>query len=231
MGLNGKALGAILSEGEAAVEREFMVHGLLEDKENFRKVVGGTWGDGATLTKLLAHPNSKTAKLELVHVLVLRLYTTSSFARVNDPLRQEPPQRPHPFAATTYFIGDGIKRLRAVAAHRDDAHTPRTFWRGMKDLSLTMELMKQGGTEFACMSTTASQKVAVNFATSKCPLIFKSHAGCESLRVRGGRVEPGGAGRGGSSTVCVFASTQKRCSLQLCQATRSHHDIVFPAQV
>ena len=61
-------------------------------------------------------------------------YTTSSFACINDPLRQEPPTRPHPFAATAYFITDGIKKLRAVAAQRDDAHTARTFWRGMRDL-------------------------------------------------------------------------------------------------
>ena len=36
-----------------------------------------------------------------------------------------------------------------------------------------MEFMAQGGTEFACMSTTASQEVAAKFAISKCPLIFK----------------------------------------------------------
>ena len=30
-----------------------------------------------------------------------------------------------------------------------------------------------GGTEFACMSTTASKEVAISFAKSKCPLIFK----------------------------------------------------------
>ena len=43
----------------------------------------------------------------------------------------------------------------------------------MKDLSLTAEFMQKGGTEFACMSTSASQAIAVKFAASACPLIFK----------------------------------------------------------
>jgi len=47
------------------------------------------------------------------------------------------------------------------------------FWRGMKDLGLTLEFMEKGGTEFACMSTSASVDIAITFAASKCPLIFK----------------------------------------------------------
>ena len=82
-------------------------------------------------------------------------------------------QRPHPFGATTFFIDQGIKMLRAVAASLPDAHTIRVYWRGMKDLGLTMEFMQKGGTEFACMSTSASQAIAVKFAASACPLIFK----------------------------------------------------------
>ena len=86
---------------QTQIKREFALHGLPEDKQNLRKVAGGTWGDGKTLAHLAAHPHARIAKLERVHVLALRLYTTSSYARVNDPLRKEPPQRPHPFAATT----------------------------------------------------------------------------------------------------------------------------------
>ena len=47
--------------------------------------------------------------------------------------------------------------LRAVAAQMRDACTERIYRRGMKDLGLTMEFMQKGGTEFACMSTSASQ--------------------------------------------------------------------------
>ena len=45
--------------------------------------------------------------------------------------------------------------------------------RPMKDLGLTMEFLQKGGTEFACLSTSASQEIAVNFAVSALPLIFK----------------------------------------------------------
>jgi hypothetical protein len=51
------------------------------------------------------------AQLKEHHILALRIYTTSSYAKINDPLRSVPPQRPHPFAATTFFIDQGIKVL------------------------------------------------------------------------------------------------------------------------
>ena len=106
-------------------------------------------------------------------MLALRVYTTQSYGRINNPLRQDPPERPHPFAATTYFISEAIKKLRAVAAGRPDAHQTLTFWRGMKDLGLSAQFVAQGGTEYACMSTSASQGVACDFAISDCPLVFK----------------------------------------------------------
>ena len=63
--------------------------------------------------------------------------------------------------------------LRAVAAKQPSAHAPQTYWRGMKDLGLTMEFLKNGGTEFACLSTSASKDIAFNFAKSALPLVFK----------------------------------------------------------
>ena len=109
-------------------------------------------GERKALDDLVAHPHAKTAQLLRHHVLALRLYTTSSFARVNDPLRRDPPQQPHPFAATSFFIDEGIRKLRAVAAKREDAHETRTLWRGMKDVKMTESFMQRGGTEFACVS-------------------------------------------------------------------------------
>lgn len=131
------------------------------------------WSSGVSLDVLLAHPNAKVAKLQRHHVLALRLYTTCSYCRINDPLRKDPPQRPHPFAATTFSVDKGIKLLRAVAASLPNAHTAQVYWRGMKDLGLTMEFLQKGGTEFACLSTSASQQVAVQFAASYLPLVFK----------------------------------------------------------
>ena len=82
--------------------------------------------------------------------------------------------RDSPFAATTYFINDAIRLLRAVAAMQPDAYIERIFWRGLKDLGITGQFMTEGGTDYACVSTTASQEVAVlNFAASSLPLVFR----------------------------------------------------------
>jgi len=177
MGLTDHALSQFYADPIGAIRKEFALSGSADDKENLRCVLSGIqragWASGESLDVLVAHPHARLAKLKKQHVLCLRLYTTTSFCRVNDPLRQVPPQRPHPFAATTFFIDQGIKLMRAVAASLPDAHTTRIFWRGLKDLGLTMEFLQKGGTEFACLSTSASKDVAVNFAVSELPLIFK----------------------------------------------------------
>jgi len=81
----------------------------------------------------------------------------------------------HPFAATTYYIAQGISRLRVL--HKNVSNlNGKVFYRGMKDLMLTMEMVRRGGTEYACMSASASKDVAVGFAESDCPLIFKLNA-------------------------------------------------------
>ena len=100
-------------------------------------------------------------------------YTTSSYSRINDPLRAEPPVRPPPFAATTFFISEGVKKLRAVAAELDDATTEKTFWRGLRDLGISDEFQETGGTDCACVSTTACPETALSFAGSAMPLLFK----------------------------------------------------------
>ena len=177
MGLTDAALSIIMADPVAAIRKEFQQHGSAADKQNFDRIFRGVTvvksGDAKTLESLLAHPHATKAKLKVHHVLGLRIYTTSSYPRINDPLRADPPQRPHPFAATTYFIDQGIKMLRAVAASLPDAHTTQVYWRGMKDLGLSMQFMATGGTEFACLSTSANQAVAVNFAVSNLPLVFK----------------------------------------------------------
>jgi len=174
LGATGPQIGSFLQDPEAAIKREFMAHGTSSDKQHYADIINGTFhGNKKTLDQLLAHPDAKMAKLERHHILVLRLYTTSSYSRINDPLRQDPPERPHPFAATTYFIDDGIKKLRAVAASSPNAQTMKVFWRGLKDLTLPMEFVQKGGTEFGCMSTSEDKKIAVKFAASKCPLILK----------------------------------------------------------
>jgi hypothetical protein len=177
LGLTDEALSKILQDPVEAIKAEFEQKGSAEDRENLRCVLNGLqrpgWGSGISLKELMKHPHAVTAKIKLHHVLGLRLYTTSSYYLTNDPLRNDPVQRPHPFGATMYFIDQGIKMMRAVAANLPGAHEAQTYWRGMRDLGLTMEFMSKGGTEFACVSTSASQAVAAQFAMSALPLIFK----------------------------------------------------------
>ncbi|MGB1883403.1 MAG: helical backbone metal receptor, partial [Gammaproteobacteria bacterium] len=73
-----------------------------------------------------------------------------------------------------HLVSDAIRLLRAVAANEPDAYTEQIYWRGMKDLGITGQFMVEGGTDCACVSTTASQEVAVlNFAASSLPLVFR----------------------------------------------------------
>ena len=179
LGVSDAAVSIYLQQHEEAIKQEFVAHGTPEDKANLRCILSGTkipgWAcPGVSVDLLLAHSSARTAKLGRHHIIALRIYTTSSYSRINDPLRADPPQRPHPFAATTYFISDGIRLLRAVAANQPDAYIERILWRGMKDLGITGQFLTEGGTDYACVSTTASQEVAVlNFAASSLPLVFR----------------------------------------------------------
>ena len=126
-----------------------------------------------TIDELMQTKQVLTSGIERHHVLALRLYTTSSYRLINNPLRTVPPTQPHPVAATTYFISDAIKKLRAVGAEQTDAFVPVVYWRGLAGMSLSTEFMEQGGTEYGCMSTSAARDIAVEFAGTKHPLVFK----------------------------------------------------------
>ena len=171
--------------------KEFAKSGTDEDNANIKHLMNGTYknppnADGSPLTPDEVSGQSKTidelmqcsdvqdAGLEWYHVLALRLYTTSSYRSINDPMRQTPPVLPHPFAATLFYISDALSKLREVQG-KDPAvrNTTLVFWRGMRDLQVAEEFIRTGGTEMACMSTTSAQSVAEDFASSKSPLLFK----------------------------------------------------------
>lgn len=194
MGVDEQTVGTFLQDGVRAIKQEFQDHGTDEDKRNLQGLLDGSYRNPAdshltgeeydtdaaaklaapcvSFDELMARPEVQTAGLGLHHVLALRLYTTSSYQSLNNPLRTDPPTQPHPFAATTYFISEGIKKLRAVAAERPDAFTRVVFYRGLRGMGLAKKLIKEGGTEYGCMSTSGSKDVAIEFSQSKHPLIF-----------------------------------------------------------
>lgn len=165
-----------------AIRDEIMAHGTEEDIANFQGLVDETYrnpGSAAdsppnfkTLSEIMLSAEVKESGIEMHHVVAMQLYTTKTWATINEPLRQNPPQQPNPFACTTFYISQGLGMLRRFKA-KTATLAVITYWRGMRDVSVSDEFMLHGGAEMACMSTTASRQVAELFADSKCPLLFK----------------------------------------------------------
>jgi hypothetical protein len=169
-------IGAYLLNPMEAIQTEIGMSGTASDKNNLRKVLTGGFqyqNVHLTVEDLVQHDSAVAAKLAYHHVVALRLYTSPFFDSINAPLRAEPLQRPHPFAATVYFITQAINLLRQVDAKKPDRNEPRVYWRGCRDLAVGDSFLSDGGTEIACMSASADREVAVGFAKSKCPLVFK----------------------------------------------------------
>lgn len=176
-------------EGVSAIVKEIELHGNAEDQKNLRGLLDGTYenpphkdgslpsreelnGQSKTIDAIMDTVEAKGAKLKREHVLALRLYTTTSYKSVNMPLRNQSSSQ-HPLAVTTYFINEGLKKLRYYAGSLPDAYSPQTLWRGMKDVSLTQAFIHQGGCEFSCLSTSPLKEVAIEFAVGKTSLIFQ----------------------------------------------------------
>jgi hypothetical protein len=175
----GSHITRIMSDGVAEITREFTEgeHCDEKDKRRFNYIFGQSatlleqtngvkrdaGHEGMMLEDFLEHQDALKAKLAKAHVLALRLYTSNSYGRINWPLRGGCTEaNPHPYAATTWYIHDGIMKLRAT--REDDATAVRTFWRGMSGTTVSDGFMKRGGTEMGCMSTTETQTVARTFA-------------------------------------------------------------------
>jgi hypothetical protein len=122
-----------------------------------------------------------SGELEEAHVLALRLYTSSSYTQINNPLRDqskdETGKRPkHPFRITTWYIAEAIKMMRETDAPENNEHgknVSKTLWRGLKDMAMEPDFKTKGGTELGCMSTTSDIKIAKMYATSENPLLLK----------------------------------------------------------
>jgi hypothetical protein len=105
---------------------------------------------GMMLHDFLHHEHAKKAELLEVEVVALRLYTTSAFKHINDPLRDQSrvnSGKPHPMPVTVMLISRGIKKLRAVDADSAAATQSMVLWRGMRDIKSTDHFANKGGTE------------------------------------------------------------------------------------
>jgi hypothetical protein len=195
MGIDKAQEAQIVQDPLKAIRDEFEQNGDKDDKDRVRYILDGVAEEkeergndgkqkirdkgytGKRLNDFADHENARAAQLGLEHIAALRIYTSKSFWRINSPLRNR--EKPHPFPATTLLITRALSKLRAVhaggvtAAANSATEQPTEFWRGMKDLRVTPEFMRFGGTELGCMSTTTDLETSVGYACSKCPLVFK----------------------------------------------------------
>lgn len=116
------------------------------------------------LDDFLATPEAVEAKLTRAQVLCLRFYTSNSFACINNALRDIDREDEHPLPATSTCIANGSKKLRAVGADTPEAKQTVILWRGFKDTQVPSAFTKEGGTEYAPMSTTTNVCIAIDYA-------------------------------------------------------------------
>lgn len=179
MGVNPKIFH--VDDKVKAICSEFQKYGTTQDQDNLKRILDETYRTPESnpndppqhtpLSKVMLSKEAKDSGLQLWHVLVLQLYTTSCYLSINKHLRES--TQPNPFAITTFYISDALKRLRVHASALQGINTTRTYYRGMNNVKLSEDFMTQGGAEIGCMSTTSAKGVALSFAGEKCPLLLK----------------------------------------------------------
>jgi len=171
----GREMPSDYAHGVCAYWLDYVLDQPAEEKE-----IGGNDGftakqdvgnGGKTLADFAARKDAKTAELTIYEVAALRYYTSPAFRWINDPLRKK--IKPVPLPATTLFIYDALKKLRAVHLSKSKKFKARYLWRGMKDRGVSKEFLMLGGTELACMSTSKSLPVVAGYASSRTPLLFR----------------------------------------------------------
>ncbi len=150
-------------EGVEAIEEEVMALGdknvalqlyyiLWEEAKEklFPNGVRDKGNTGKSLDYFVKHETATSAKLKDAEVVALRLYTTSAFSKINNPLRDQSrinDKVPHPLPVTVWLITSAIKKLRSIGSGNDVALTEKVLWRGLKDIKPTDRFTSVGGTE------------------------------------------------------------------------------------
>ena len=160
-----------------AQEVKAMLHYIRFETTSEKKYANGIRDRGRgkqTISDFMLNPKAVEAGLTEAQLVALRLYTTRAYKFINDPLRNEERYKKSeqcPLPVTTFFISEAIKRLRAL--HAGSCSGEATLWRGMLSREVTNCFMQNGGTEMACMSTSADLNVAVRYSLSRQSLLFK----------------------------------------------------------
>ena len=172
----------VLSGIEGAQEVKDWLYYIRYEPTSEREFPNGVRDRGRGTQSLIdfqTHPCAQKASLLEAHVVSLRLYTTSAFKFINNPLRdsgRHAENQPCPLPVTTYWADQAIKMLRAVNAEQRYGE-PVTLWRGMQNRKAAADFVLRGGTELAFLSTTSDLEVAVSYSLSKSSLLLKLVAG------------------------------------------------------
>ena len=150
---------------------------------------------GKRLLDFVDHQHSQDSKISECNALAARLYTTSSYKRFNVPLRKHeddiPHPVPHPFKMTVYYLDEGLRAMRTIAAQENPKKfsQDRRLYRGMKGMTIfnsdgrPVEALEVGGIERAPMSTTVQRHTAASYAGALSEKVCMCVCVCVSLRV------------------------------------------------
>lgn len=170
LGIDDLKLQRAKMKGLKEIEREILASGEEEIIKNMKYVIYDTASEskfsngirdhgnsGKRLADFVNHKIAKQYRLREEHVAALRIYTTSAFSYINNPLRinnsgNKGDRKPHPFPVTVSFIDDAIKLLRASTAKSfsalsisEEMNEASTLWRGIKNTKITEDFI-DGGT-------------------------------------------------------------------------------------
>jgi hypothetical protein len=125
----------------------------------------------------LTHRNAQEANLSEGEVYSLRIYTTSAYKNMNNPLRDDgryDRRKTVPMPVASYLADSAIRKLRTLRAKTGSASEKNVvLWRGMRNVKVSNAFMQDGGTELAFMSTTTDVRVAVRYSLSRHSLLLK----------------------------------------------------------
>ena len=188
LGVSEAEILCLMGDPVESIREEFLRHGSMDDLwcldyvlnqpagMSDREWPNGKMDEGRrseTFDDFVNHPSARSAGLDAGHVLAIRMYTTNAYRSLNVPLRNTKRKEAHPFPVTILKLSDGIKKLRAVAAGVAGAHEPADLYRGMRDMRVTADFERRGGSELACMSTTTDIVVALKYSASQASLLLK----------------------------------------------------------
>ena len=169
----------------------------------FKKEDNDFGNEGKKLKDFHNHEDSVLAGLSIYEVLILRLYTSTTYWLFNGPMRKflttdrkisqltDGQKSHHPLRFTIYALTEGIKKLRTVEAIRDPDgfNSSKYLWRGMADKNVDEDFLKQGGTEMAVMSSTSDKEVALSYARLETPkpglvIKYKTSGLCRGVKIQ-----------------------------------------------